>query len=138
VTKGWVNCRLGDFTLDVQWEVPAGSILVLFGASGSGKTTALRTIAGLLHPLKGHVEIGEAVVYDHELGVWLPPHRRRVGYVPQEYLLFQHLDVSGNIGYGLQDVETVEKQRRISELVSAFRLEGLERRRVWELSGGQQ
>ena len=88
--QGWVECRVGDFHLETHWEVLPGEVLVLFGPSGAGKSTTLRAVAGLLQPVKGHVEIGGKVVYDNEDGVWVPTHQRRIGYLTQEYHLFPH------------------------------------------------
>jgi molybdate transport system ATP-binding protein len=136
--RGWVRHTVGGFSLEGQWEAAAGSILVLFGASGSGKSLTLKAIAGLIRPRQGRIQIGEKVVFDHEGGVWLPAHLRRVGYVPQEYQLFPHLDVAGNIAYGLSKRKPMEAEERVSELVPQFELQGMERRRVWELSGGQR
>jgi molybdate transport system ATP-binding protein len=136
VTKGWISCLVGGFSLETDWEVPPGQVLVLFGPSGAGKTTALRAVAGLLQPLKGHIEIGGRTVYDSEHRVWVAPHQRRVGYLTQQYHLFPHLTVAGNIGYGLS--RWANSRERVRELVQAFHLEGLEERRTWELSGGQQ
>ena len=64
MTKGWVQCAVGEFSLETSWEIPPGQVLVLFGPSGAGKTTTLRAIAGLLWPLVGHIEVGGSVVYD--------------------------------------------------------------------------
>jgi molybdate transport system ATP-binding protein len=77
-------------------------------------------------------------VYDHQQGVDLPPHLRRVGYVPQDWLVFPHLDVSGNIAYGLRKWNPASRRQRVVALLEQLDLEGLEARRAWELSGGQQ
>ena len=138
MSRGWVRCQMGGFSLEVGWEVAPGQALVLFGPSGAGKTLTLRSIAGLLQPIEGYIEIGGDGVFDAARGLMVPPHRRRVGYVPQEHHLFPHLTVAGNITYGLHQWARGEATKRLQELVATFRLEGLEQRRVWELSGGQQ
>ena len=137
-TRGWVQCRVGEFSLEMDWEVAPGQVLVLFGPSGSGKTTTLRAIAGLVRPWQGHVEVDGRVVYDGTSGVWVPPHQRRVGYLTQQYHLFPHLTVARNIAYGLARRATPASQERVRELMQIFHLEELERRPPWELSGGQQ
>ena len=136
--NGWVQCHVGNFHLETEWDIAPGKVLVLFGASGAGKTTTLRAIAGLLRPVCGRVEIGGRVVYDGDGGVWVPTHQRRVGYLTQQYRLFPHLKVAANIGFGLQDRGSTVGRDRVSELVSVFQLDGLEDRYPWELSGGQQ
>ena len=138
VANGWVECRVGDFHLETAWEVEPGEVLVLFGPSGAGKSTTLRAIAGLLRPVRGHIEIGGQVVYDSDAGTWLPSHERRLGYLTQQYHLFPHLKVSANIAFGLTDRNSSGGRDRVSELSSLFQLEGLEERYPWELSGGQQ
>ena len=138
MTRGWVSCLVGTFSLEIDWEIPPGQALVLFGPSGAGKTTALRAVAGLLWPLKGHIEVGGQTVYDNEQRLWIPPHQRRVGYLTQQYHLFPHLTVAGNIGYGLPKAANSNNNGRVRELVQTFHLEGLEERRPGELSGGQQ
>ncbi|MEC8959730.1 MAG: ATP-binding cassette domain-containing protein, partial [Chloroflexota bacterium] len=62
--SGWVKCKVGDFQFETAWEIPPGKVLVLFGPSGAGKSSTLRAIAGLLHPVAGHVEIGGRIVFD--------------------------------------------------------------------------
>ena len=138
MSKGWVRCQVGNFLLENEWDVEPGSVLVLFGPSGTGKTMTLRAIAGLAAPQDGKIEVGGQVVYDHAAGAWLPPPLRRVGYMPQDYLLFPHLDIAGNIAFGLHNLDPVSRAHRVSQLVEALQLGGLERRRVWELSGGQR
>ena len=137
-SRGWLHCRLGDFDLRLDWDAEPGRVLVLFGQSGSGKTTALRGIAGLLRPVAGRVEIGGQLVYDSTARVWIPAHRRRVGYVTQQYHLFPHLNLARNIAYGLDRSHASQMQQRIDELLDTFQLRGLEERYPWELSGGQR
>ena len=135
--------NLGDFRLKLSFEVKAGNVLVLFGPSGAGKTTALRTVAGLVRPDAGHILIAGRTVYEDRgvagvRPVWVQPHRRGVGYVTQQNHLFPHLTVRHNIAYGLRDRQGEWARRRVAELVERLRLDGLEDRRVWQLSGGQQ
>lgn len=92
----------GGFSLVADLELPASGISVVFGTSGSGKTTLLRAIAGLEPAARGRVALGEAVWQDDDAGVRVPVWQRRVGYVFQESSLFEHLDVRGNIEYGLR------------------------------------
>ena len=141
--SGHFAVSLGDFRTELAFEVDAGRILVLFGPSGAGKTTALRTIAGLVRPNAGRIDIAGRTVYEGGNGaggraVWVEPHRRGVGYVTQQNHLFPHLTVSQNIAYGLRDRRGGPAQRRVAELLGRLRLDGLEERRVWQLSGGQQ
>ena len=136
--SGWVHCRVGAFDLQAQWDVAPGQVLVLFGPSGAGKTTTLRAIAGLLRPLRGHIEIGGRVVYDDASGAWQPAHKRRVGYLTQQYNLFPHLRVAGNVAYGVPPGSSVETEAQVRGLLEVFQLDGLQQRYPWELSGGQQ
>ena len=141
--SGRFEVTIGGFHLDVSIEVMAGEILVLFGPSGAGKTTALRAMAGLVHPDTGSITIDGKVVFSDGMGnpgraVWVPPHHRRVGYVTQQNHLFPHLTVSDNISYGLHGRRSPETRQRVAGLIAALRLDGLESRRVWQLSGGQQ
>ncbi len=137
-SRGWLHCRLGQFQLRLDWDVSPGETLVLFGPSGSGKTTALRAMAGLLRPVAGRVEIDGSRVYDSASGTWLPAHRRRVGYLTQQYNLFPHLTLAQNVAYGLDGGRRTDAGGRAAELLDVFQLNGLEERYPWELSGGQQ
>ena len=136
--KGWITCRVGDFTLETDFEVDPGQVLVLFGPSGAGKTTTLRSIAGLLRPQRGQVQLSGRLVYDSASDVWVPPHLRRVCYLTQEHNLFPHLRVADNIAYGLSSRRSALARSRVQELLETFQLGGLEHRYPWELSGGQQ
>lgn len=90
------------FALEVDLQLPGQGITVLFGASGSGKTSLLRAVAGLERARSGLVRIGPQVWQDDGQGLWMPTHRRPLGYVFQEASLFEHLDVRGNLLYGLK------------------------------------
>jgi iron(III) transport system ATP-binding protein len=119
---------------DVDLEVPAGSLTAILGPSGSGKTTLLRLLAGFERPDAGTIAIGDAVVDGP--GVYLPPERRHIGYVPQEGSLFPHLTVEANVGFGLP-----ARQRRgakVAAMLEAVGLGGLGKRYPHQLSGGQQ
>src|ERR1039457_5123521 len=115
-------------------EVPAGSLTAVLGPSGSGKTTLLRILAGFERADAGTVTIGDAVVDGP--GAYLPPERRRIGYVPQEASLFPHLTVAANVGFGLPARQ--RKGPRTVGLLDAVGLAGLGRRYPHQLSGGQQ
>lgn len=138
MSRGWVNCSLGGFTLEARWDIQPGQVMVLFGPSGAGKTTTLRAIAGLVRPLGGHIEIGDRVVYDSARNTWTPPHRRRVGYLTQQFHLFPHLTVANNIAYGLSHLSKSAARDRVHQLTRSLGLEGLEDRRTWQISGGEQ
>jgi iron(III) transport system ATP-binding protein len=120
---------LNGFNLDVR----RGQILALVGPSGCGKTTALRIIAGLDAPDAGSIAIGGRLVAG--AGVNVPPEKRRVALVFQDFALFPHLNVAGNVAFGLPKGA---KRERVAELLALVRLDGLEQRMPHELSGGQQ
>jgi iron(III) transport system ATP-binding protein len=107
--------------------------MALLGPSGCGKTTLLRLIAGFEIPDAGTVSLGSKMLAG---GRWVPPERRRVGLVFQDYALFPHLNVGSNIAFGLPSGQ--DRKRRVRELLDLVGLHGLERRMPNELSGGQQ
>jgi molybdate transport system ATP-binding protein len=113
-------------------------VTVLFGPSGAGKTTVLRCLAGLTRPEEGKIGFAEQAWSDASRGFFLPARERGVGFVPQEYALFPHLSVEGNIAYGLNGVGKEQSRSRVAEMVKWLGLEGLEKRLPKELSGGQQ
>lgn len=117
----------------VDLEVARGSICALLGPSGCGKTTTLRLIAGFEHPDAGEIAVGGRCVAGPT--AFEPPERRRIGMVFQDYALFPHYDVAGNVAYGLGRRPDRERVRRALELVG---LEEEGSRPVHELSGGQQ
>ncbi len=121
---------------DVSLTVERGAFFSFLGPSGCGKTTSLRLIAGFDQPTRGDVFIGGSSV------VGIPPHKRPVNMVFQQYALFPHMNVSENIGYGLRQRDpkpaTQEIAKRVDETLEMVRLSGYGKRRAWELSGGQQ
>ena len=123
---------LRDFELTLAVEVRGTVALV--GPSGAGKSSVLRVVAGLARPLRGRVALGDEVWLDAERGVCLPPERRRVGLVFQEYALFPHLDVRRNVAYGAagKPVDELLERLRIAHLAAASprELSGGERQRV--------
>jgi molybdate transport system ATP-binding protein len=122
----------------LQFPVGKPHVLVLFGPSGSGKTTILRCLAGLERPSRGRIEFAGETWFDAEAGVQAPPQARAIGYLFQDYALFPHLTVAGNIAYALHDADRGDREARVQELLRLLRLEGLEDRRPAQLSGGQQ
>ena len=110
---------------------------VLFGASGSGKSTVLRCLAGLDRPERGRICFGQQTWFDQQSGIFVPPRERGIGFVPQDYGLFPHLSVAHNIGYGLQGLARHERLRKIAQTIDWLGLQGLGQRRPAELSGGE-
>ena len=118
-----------DFSLVLK----EGEIATLLGPSGCGKTTTLRIMAGFERPDSGIIKIGEKVVF--EKNHWIPPERRNIGMVFQDYALFPHLNVFNNVGFGYNKRD---KRMRIQEVLELVGLLGFEKRYPHELSGGQQ
>ncbi len=121
-----------------ELDTASGETLVLFGPSGAGKTTVLRCLAGLERPDEGRIALGDEVWFDSATGRWLPPQLRRVGYLPQGLALFPHLDVAGNIAFGIRGLDGRARAARVRDLLERFGLAELGRRRPAELSGGER
>jgi len=124
----------GDFSVSLDLSVGAGETLALVGPSGCGKTTALNLIAGLVEPESGSITI------DGEDITSLPPWKRNVSVVFQDLALFPHLDVGGNIAYGLFIKGLPKKERRliVEQTLKIVRLQGYSGRRIDTLSGGER
>jgi molybdate transport system ATP-binding protein len=118
-------------------EIASTGVTVLFGPSGSGKTTILRCLAGLEMPDAGEIFFGDETWFAGGQ-TRVPPKKRQLGFVPQDYALFPHLTVAANIAYGLQGRSAAEKKSRVAEMLSWLGLDGLATRLPFELSGGQQ
>ncbi|MBS1581853.1 MAG: ABC transporter ATP-binding protein [Bacteroidetes bacterium] len=120
----------------VDLTVERGSTLVIVGASGCGKTTLLRAIAGLERPTAGTIRLEGEILSGP--GVHVPPEERSIGFVFQGLALFPHLTVNGNVGFGLSHLPKAERHVRIAEELASVGLEGLGDRYPHQLSGGQQ
>lgn len=123
----------GAFSLTVHETLGEG-ITALFGPSGSGKTTTLDAIAGLRRPATGRILVGDRALYESSHDIDLPPHQRRVGYVPQDPALFPHMNVRRNVLYGRRPgqrlaLDTVSRMLEVGTLLD---------RRVADLSGGER
>ena len=130
------------FALDVDMQLPGRGITALFGPSGCGKTTCLRAMAGLEHAPLGWVRVhGEVWQNDVVQGaprIWRPVHQRALGYVFQDSQLFEHLDVRGNIGYGLQRTPAAQRRVAVEQLVELLGIGALMECKPATLSGGER
>ncbi len=127
---------LSDFGLDVA----SGTLVSLLGASGCGKTTVLRLVAGLEVPDTGTIRIGERDVFDAASRTFVPPEARRIGMVFQSYAVWPHMTVLENVAYPLRvaGMPKPEREAQAKTILALVGLEGLEGRRPAQLSGGQQ
>ena len=121
---------------DISLKVEKGEVLALLGPSGSGKTTVLRLIAGFEAPDEGTILLKGNIV--SEQGVALPPEKRGVGMVFQDYALFPHLNVAENIAFGLRGMARAAQRKKVSDILDMVGLSDYRRRYPHELSGGQQ
>jgi molybdate transport system ATP-binding protein len=126
-----------EFTLDVALALPARGVSALFGASGCGKTTVLRALAGL-ECAAGRVALADEVWQDDATGRFVPTHRRALGYVIQEAALFPHLDVRRNLDYGMKRIAPAERRIALDQVVDLLGIAPLMARRPATLSGGER
>ncbi len=134
--KATIKKRFSGFLLDVSLDTDGG-VMGILGASGSGKSMTLKCIAGIETPDEGRIELNGKVLFDSERHINLPPQKRNVGYLFQNYALFPNMTVETNIAAGLSGSK-VEKQAAVSRMIHMLKLEGLEKRYPSQLSGGQQ
>src|SRR5258708_16181923 len=97
-----LDTHLNSFHLDLSFAAGAGKTTVLLGESGAGKSTVLRLLAGLLQPQRGHISLEDAIYFDSEKHINIPPQERPFGYVFQDYILFPNLSVFENVAFGLR------------------------------------
>lgn len=133
--KHFRNKNASDFTLDVSFTVSEG-ITVLMGASGAGKTTILKLIAGILTPDEGFINLDSQTFFDSAQKINLPIQERNVGFVFQDYALFPHLTAAKNIAYGIKDKNL--KNEKAREMLALFHIEHIAERTPNEMSGGEQ
>ncbi len=137
IRKSFVGQGSPAFLLDVDFTATAG-FTILFGASGSGKTTILDCIAGLQTPEAGRIAIAQHVLFDTESRVNLPANRRSIGYLLQSLALFPHMSVRKNVQYGIHGLTSAGREARSNEVLESFRIAALAERRPAELSGGER
>lgn len=125
----------GDFQLDASLYIAEGEFVALFGSSGVGKTTLLRCLAGLELPEQGNIVVSGETWLDSATRINLPPQRRRVGYMFQDYALFPNMSVRGNLEFALRKGAD---QKRVNELLELMALGELQHRKPDSLSGGQK
>lgn len=126
----------GDFTLDVDLQIPSQGVTSLFGPSGCGKTSLLRAMAGLEHHSGGYLKVGAEVWQDEHN--FIPPHRRSLGYVFQEASLFEHLSVKSNIEYGVRRIPAGERKVSLQKAIDLLDVGHLLERKPVALSGGER
>jgi molybdate transport system ATP-binding protein len=130
-----VRGTIGDLMIDLAFHA-SGQPTVIVGPNGAGKTSALMMILGAMAPGSGRVALDGAVLFDGERGVDVPVEHRRIGFLPQRYALFPHLDILANVAYGIR----ARPAERIHQALAALRnlgVENLAPRRTNELSGGE-
>ncbi len=127
-----------EISADLEIDTRSPRVTVLFGPSGTGKTTLLRIIAGLESPTTGFVRYRQETWADIARGIHISPQQRRVGFLFQDYALFPHLSVERNIAYGLHSSPRAEAARCVQGLLERFQLQGLAKRYPAQLSGGQK
>jgi molybdate transport system ATP-binding protein len=128
----------GEFSLDVDLRLPSSGITVLFGHSGSGKTTLLRCIAGLQHAPQGLLTINGTTWQDSDNKLFLPTHKRSLGYVFQEANLFAHLTVLDNLCYGLKRIAQTANTEKFNQVIELLGIAHLLERMPERLSGGER
>ena len=126
------------FALDVDLALPGSGVTALFGPSGSGKTSCLRCVAGLERGARGRLVVAGETWQDSEHGLFLPPHRRALGYVFQDANLFEHLDVRRNLLFGWKRVAPGERRLALEQVVELLGIAGLLTRMPARLSGGER
>ncbi|MEW5818244.1 MAG: ATP-binding cassette domain-containing protein [Spirochaetota bacterium] len=130
--------KLPDFILKADFTVKKNEILVLAGPSGSGKTTILECLAGIQKPVAGLIKINDKILFSTVKKVNLPSCQRQVGYIFQDYALFQHINVKQNILYGVKNKKAANIEVKLTEILTLFELTSLKESYPAQLSGGER
>lgn len=132
--------KLRDFTLDVTIQANPGEIVVLMGENGSGKSTTLNIIAGLMDPDAGYIRLNGGIICDPEQDIDIPAEDRRIGYLFQNSAAFPHLTVRDNIAFGLraQHIKPAILEERVNRWLELMNIQDLARIKAGNLSGGQK
>lgn len=125
----------GVMNLDLQLNIPKGSLTTLYGDSGAGKTSTLRLLAGLLKPDRGKITVSGRSWYDSDSKINLPPQQRNIGYVFQDYALFPNMTVLQNLEFA---ADKTQGKKAVENLIEIMELGELQQRKPHTLSGGQQ
>lgn len=135
-----VKLHLGyrDFTLDLDLQLPGRGVTALYGHSGSGKTTCLRCIAGLEKAGRGRIQINDEIWQDSPRKLFVPPHKRSLGYVFQEASLFAHLSVQANLEFGLRRIAKAQRRVDMAQATELLGIGHLLQRHPQHLSGGER
>lgn len=133
-----LQLKYSGFALDVDLQLPGRGVTALYGHSGSGKTTCLRCIAGLERAEEGFVQINDEVWQDSRKGLFMPPHKRALGYVFQEASLFPHLSVLANLEFGLKRIPRQQRRVEMSHATELLGIGHLLERHPQHLSGGER
>ncbi|MGY2314859.1 molybdenum ABC transporter ATP-binding protein [Pseudomonas sp. SDO5522_S412] len=133
-----LQLKYSGFALDVDLHLPGRGVTALYGHSGSGKTTCLRCIAGLERAEEGFVQINDEVWQDSRKGLFVPPHKRALGYVFQEASLFPHLSVLANLEFGLKRIPRQQRRVEMSHATELLGIGHLLERHPQHLSGGER
>lgn len=128
---------LGNFKLQSSFRAEKG-VLGILGPSGCGKSMTLKCISGLYTPDKGYIRLNDKVLFSSGSKINVPPRKRNIGYVFQNYALFPHLNVYKNIAYGIKHMEKELRHKKVVEMIERMQLTGLEAHYPSQLSGGQQ
>jgi len=135
-----VKKKLREFPLEVCFDVHPAETLVIIGPSGCGKTTTLNVIAGLMDPEEGRVALREQVLSDSAMGMSIPPEKRSIGYVFQDFALFPHMSVAENVAYGLRSRRRPRHEipQKVDGVLELLGITQLKRQRPEQLSGGER
>jgi molybdate transport system ATP-binding protein len=133
-----LQVNFADFEVDIDVTLPGSGVTALYGPSGSGKTTVLRCIAGLEKARYGVIRVNGETWLDTAQGVFVPTHKRSIGYVFQEASLFSHLSVTGNLAFGLSRIPRGQRHLQLDQAAELLGIDHLLQRQVNTLSGGER